>query len=266
MDTTQSSQYLSPNPDGLLLASDTRWAVLMLHGFTSGPQSVFPWAQALAHAGATVHVPLLSGHGTTVADLAQTRAGQWRRDVQRAIDTLLTQDFDRVAVAGLSMGGALALDVASHRPIDATFVVNPALSFKFFDQLGVYLSPLMQRVVPTVGPLAGDVNKPGVTECAYERTPVAAVEQLSKLFRTVKQHLSTITSPITLYWSRYDHIVPRSSATILRKGVRPDLITTVELERSFHVATLDYEAATIHRDSIARLLDLSGGRYETART
>src|SRR5690625_3606858 len=143
MDTTQSSQYLSPNPDGLLLASDTRWAVLMLHGFTSGPQSVFPWARALAHAGATVHVPLLSGHGTTVADLAQTRAGQWRRDVQRAIDTLLTQDFDRVALAGLSMCGARAVDVASHEPLHATVVVNTALSFKFFDWLRSYLSLLI---------------------------------------------------------------------------------------------------------------------------
>lgn len=262
MSTLQSSLDLAPNPDGPLASNGTRWAVLLLHGFTSGPQSVLPWAEALANAGATVRVPLLRGHGTSVADLAQTTAGQWRRDVQRVLDDLLTQDFDKVAVAGLSMGGTLALDAASHRPVDATFVVNPGLSFKFLDRLGVSLSPVIHRLIPTVGPLAGDVSKPGAAESAYDRTPVAAVQQLAKLFWTTRRQLSKITSPVTLYWSPQDHIVPSSSAKILCQSVDPQLLTTVVLERSFHVATLDYDAAVIQQHSIARLLDLSGGQHE----
>lgn len=258
----QTPHYLTPNPDGVLCASGTRWAVLLLHGFTAGPQSVQPWAEALAEAGATVYLPLLSGHGTTVADLAHTSAGQWRRDVQRAVDELLTQGFDKLAVAGLSMGGTLALDAASHRPVDATLVVNPALSFKTLDRLGVSLSPLFDRMIPTVGPLAGDVHKPGVAEEAYDRTPVAAVQELGKLFRTTRRQLGTIASPVTLYWSTRDHIVPSSSARILRQAIKPHLLTTVALERSFHVATLDYDAPTIHRHSISTLLALSGGHRE----
>lgn len=262
MSTLQSSQDLASNPDGPLACTGTRWAVLLLHGFTSGPQSVMPWAEALANAGASVRVPLLSGHGTSVADLARTTAGQWRRDVQRALDDLLTQDFDKVAVAGLSMGATLALDAAIHRPVEATFVVNPGLSFKSLDQLGVYLSPLIHKLVPTVGPLAGDVHKPGVAESAYDRTPVAAVQQLAQLFWTTRRRLSEIASPVTLYWSPQDHIVPGSSAKILQHGVDPQLLSTVVLERSFHVATLDYDAAVIHQHSIATLLELSGGRHE----
>lgn len=263
MDTVQTSHYLSPNPNGVLCATGTRWAVLMLHGFTAGPQSVRPWAEALAEAGATVCLPRLSGHGTTVSDLAQTSAGQWRRDVQQAVDGLLAQGFDKLAVAGLSMGGTLALDAASHRRVDATFVVNPGLSFKMLDRFGVALSPLFHRVIPTVGPLAGDVNRPGVEEEAYSRTPVAAVQQLAKLFWTTRRQLVDIDSPVTLYWSSRDHIVPPSSARILRRAITPHLLTTVVLERSFHVATLDYDAPTIQRHSIAKLLELSGGHRET---
>lgn len=251
-----TSVYLTPNPRGVLAQKQRRWAVLMLHGFTSGPQSVTAWAQALAGAGATVHVPLLSGHGTSVTDLAQTDAGQWRRDVQQALDRLKAQGFDRIAVAGLSMGGTLALDAASHREVDAVFVVNPALSFRPVDQLGVYLSPLLKRVIPTVGPLAGDVKKPGTTEDAYERTPVAAVEQLARLFATVRRRLHTIEAPVRHYRSRVDHIVPDSSAKILRNGIAPDLLTTLVLERSFHVATLDFDAQTIQQDSVATLRSL----------
>ena len=260
----KASQYFSPDSEGILATSGTRWAVLLLHGFTAGPQSVLPWAQALATAGATVHVPLLSGHGTSVADLARTTAGQWRRDVQKSLDGLLSQPFDRVAVGGLSMGGTLALDAASHRPVDAVFVVNPGLSFRSVDQLGVFMAPLMHRVLPTVGPLADDVNKPGVTEGAYDRTPVAAVHELAKLFLTTRRRLGNITAPVTLYWSREDHILPRSSAKILRRGVNPRLFTPVVLERSFHAATLDYDAPLIHQDSVSKLLDLSEGQHGSA--
>src|SRR5699024_3245483 len=148
---------------------------------------------------------------------------------------------DVAAVAGLWAGGALASDAARIRPVDAGFQVDSGLSFRPLDQLGVYLSPLLQWVIPTVGPLAGDVRKPGVTEGAYDRTPVAAVEQLAKLFSVTRRHLADITAPVTLYWSPEDHILPRSSARILRRGLEPHLLTTVILEQSFHAATLDYD-------------------------
>lgn len=261
MSITPSFESLHPHPAGALTQSGIRWGVLLLHGFTSGPDSVRPWGHALASAGAAVTLPLLPGHGTSVSDLAQTRAGRWRHQVQQTLDHMLDQDYDRVAVGGLSLGGALALDAAAHRAIDATFVVNPALSFKPLDNLGVALSPLMQRIIPTVGPLAGDVKKPGVTETAYERTPVPAVEELAKLFRTVRQRLSTITSSITLYKSTIDHIVPASTAKIMQRRIEPSLLRTVLLENSYHVATLDHDAPLIHQDSIDTLLSFQGGHH-----
>lgn len=260
MSTHQSSYSLSPNPNGRLTETGARWAVLLLHGFTSGPDSVLPWGQALARAGATVHIPLLAGHGTSVTALAETTAGQWRADVQRELDKLLLDaSFTHIAVGGLSMGGALALDAAAHRHIDVTLVVNPGLSFSWSDRFGVWASPLLSRLVPTVGPLAGDVQKPDVREIAYDRTPVAAVTELAKLFRTTRQTLGKISCPVTLYWSPQDHIVPASSAKILRSGLNLELLTTVVLPDSFHVATLDYDASLIHQDSIATLVNLSRG-------
>lgn len=255
----QSAIFLEPNRQAPLARHGARWAVLLLHGFTAGPASVLPWGLALAEAGATVHIPLLAGHGTSVSDLAQTSAEQWRTDTQQALDRMFRDSFEYVAVGGLSMGGALALDAAAHRPVDATFVVNPALSFKPLDQLGVYLSPLLQHVVPTVGPLAGDIKKPGVIETAYDRTPVPAVEQLGRLFWSVRRNLRNIHGPVTLYQSPKDHIVPASTGKLLQQVIAPHLLTTVTLEHSYHVATLDYDAEKIQQDSITKLLALSGG-------
>ncbi len=257
MTSQQSAAYFEPNPNGTLTHASSRWAVLMLHGFTAGPESVRPWAQALADAGASVHVPLLTGHGTSVSDLAGTTAGQWRRDVQQSLDTLLGADYDHIAVCGHSMGGTLALDAAAHRHITATFVINPALSFRFLDGIGAALSPILQYIVPTVGPLAGDVKKPNVSEMAYSRTPVAAVQQLAKLFWTTRRNLSSVRSPVTLYQSINDHLVPASSAKILQRRLTNAALDTVVLQNSYHVATLDYDAEAIHRHTISQLLEFT---------
>ena len=259
MVTQHSSIYLEPEPLRTLNSNGVRWAVLLLHGFTAGPGSVLPWGRALAKAGAAVSIPLLSGHGTSIADLANTTAGRWRADVQRELDTLLAGPYDAVAIGGLSMGGTLALDAAAHREVKATFLVNPALSFKALDRLGAYLSPLIHRIVPTVGALAGDINKPGPPESAYPRTPVSSVQQLAQLIRTTRRNLSRIASPVTLYLSRVAHIVPASSARILERSLADGKLRKLMLENSFHVATLDYDAETIHHDSVTTLSAMSGG-------
>lgn len=261
MNMKRSLKILDPHPGGVLAEANVRWGVVLVHGFTASPGSVLPWGQALAAAGATVFVPTLPGHDTTVSDLAQTDAGQWRRQIQLTLDHISLQGFDRLAVAGLSLGGTLALDATAHRAVDATFVVNPALSLKPLDQLGVALSPLFQRLIPTIGPLAGDIKKGGVVEVAYDRTPVPAVAELAKLIRTVRGRLTQISSPVTLYWSSDDHIVPATSAEILRRHLHPKLLKTVTLDNSYHVATLDNDAAKIHRNSINTLLSLSGGTH-----
>lgn len=258
----QSSVFLEPQPGGKLNSDGRRWAVLLLHGFTAGPSSVFPWGRALADAGATVHIPLLAGHGTSVSQLAQTRAGQWRADVQQALDPLLSGPFDGVAVGGLSLGGALALDAAAHRNVDAVFVVNPVLSFKWLDGLGTFMAPLLYPLMPTVGPLAGDINKPGAQESAYNKTPVPAVHELARLVLTTRQNLTHIHSPVTLYKSLTDHIVPSSSARILKRGLQHAQFDRIVLEDSYHVATLDYDAVTIHHDTVTKLQALSGGTRE----
>ena len=58
--------------------------VVVCHGFTGSPQSMRPWAQALAHEGHSVRLPLLPGHGTTWQDMNRTTWRQWYDEVDRA--------------------------------------------------------------------------------------------------------------------------------------------------------------------------------------
>jgi carboxylesterase len=88
--------------------------VLLSHGFTGSPASVRGWADHLAAEGFSVRLPLLPGHGTSWQELARVPWRAWYKAYEVAYDEL-SESTDRIVAAGLSMGGALALRLASLR-------------------------------------------------------------------------------------------------------------------------------------------------------
>src|SRR5207245_4725127 len=99
----------------------------VVHGFTGSPQSLRGLAEAFAAAGFAVELPLLPGHGTTVQDMATTGWEDWSSAAEAAYQQL-AQRCVRVVVAGLSMGGALAVWLAIRHPeVAGIAVVNPAI-------------------------------------------------------------------------------------------------------------------------------------------
>ncbi len=258
MDPLQRPLSLRGAATGPLARDGGRVGVALFHGFTSGPLSVTPWAKALAAAGADVEVPLLPGHGTRWEDLVEVPAVRWREESRRTVDALF-EDHGTVFAAGLSMGGTLALDVAAHRPVAGTVVVNPGL--RFASPVAPFAG-VLKHLVRSVAPIANDTVDPEADERAYPRTPVAAVEQLGLLQSAVRRQLSGIQAPVLAFRSTTDHVVPHSSITALARGLAPRLLTLRPLYNSFHVATLDRDAPVIHDESVdfmRRTLDPTPG-------
>ena len=86
-------------------------AVLLLHGFTGSPSHMRPLGDALNAAGFTVRGIALKGHDETVRDMMRATWHDWLEDARRACAELALK-YARVSVAGLSMGGVLALLLA----------------------------------------------------------------------------------------------------------------------------------------------------------
>jgi carboxylesterase len=217
--------------------------VVVCHGFTGMPGSVRPWAEALAAVGHTVRVPLLPGHGTTWQDANASTWQQWYGALESAVDEVRA-DCERTFVAGLSMGGTLALRLAEQRGADLAgiVIVNPSL---FTTRKDAKLLPMLRRIVPSLPPVGNDIKKAGVTEPAYDRTPVRAAYELSKLWAVTNADLAKITQPILVLTSRDDHVVePANSARVMTSVGSTDK-QQIWLEDSFHVATLDNDLPVI---------------------
>ena len=223
--------------------------VVVLHGFTGSPQSLRPLAQAFATAGFTVELPLLPGHGTSVEDMVPTRWSDWSATAEATYRDLAGR-CEQVLAAGLSMGGSLAIWLAERHPeIAGVIVINPLVdppASMFRDML----SGMVEEGGVSVPAIGSDVARPGSPESAYNASPIEPMLSMFEGVDEIAAHLGDICCPVLLLSSRVDHVVPPESGDVLAAGA----VGTVErvfLERSFHVATLDYDAPEIEARATA---------------
>jgi carboxylesterase len=229
--------------------------VLLCHGFTGTPQSLRPWGAYLAERGLSVRLPLLPGHGTTWQDMNRTRWQDWYGCVEGELLDL-RRSCQIVVVGGLSMGGCLALRLALDQPdaVDGLLLVNPVLRLEDPRLLAL---PVLRRVVPSFPGIGSDIKKPGVTELAYERTPLHAAASLLQLYATTARRLGEIRQPLLLFRSAEDHVVPPSSGRLVMSSVSSKRAEEVVCQDSYHVATLDNDAPMIFERSAEFVADLA---------
>ncbi|MFE9095212.1 alpha/beta hydrolase [Streptomyces sp. NPDC007264] len=223
--------------------------VLLCHGFTGSPQSLRPWAEYLAEHGLTVSLPLLPGHGTRWEDMQLTGWQDWYAEVDRELRTL-RDSCAQVFVAGLSMGGALALRLAARHgdAVSGVVVVNPANKVH---GLAAYALPLVRHLVPSTKGITSDIAKQGGTELGYDRVPLHAAYSLRTFFRLVDGELPQVTQPLLLLHSPQDHVVPPADSARVLSRVSSADVREILLEQSYHVATLDHDADRIFEESLA---------------
>ncbi|HET9732437.1 MAG TPA: alpha/beta fold hydrolase [Acidimicrobiales bacterium] len=220
---------------------------LVVHGFTGNVSSMRPLAEAFAVAGFAVEAPLLPGHGTSVEDMIPTRFEDWWGEVLAAYERLASR-CEKVVAAGLSMGGTLVCRLAVERPgLAGVVAINPAIVPPADPAAIREAIEGGMELMPGIG---SDIAKPGSVESAYEGTPMAPALSLAEACQALVPDLPRISCPVLLLSSREDHVVPSESGDTLAASAGGP-VERVWLERSFHVATLDWDAPVIEEAAIA---------------
>lgn len=222
--------------------------VLCIHGFTGAPFEMRYLGERLGARGFHALGPLLPGHGLSPEALDQTSWPEWLGAVDAALDRLLAR-CDRVAVAGESLGGLLALRLAQTRPGDVAAVASLATP--------LWLPPLaaaairatrpgsvLGRLVRKLPKLGGsDIRDPVMRarNPAYEVIPVRALHQVVELMSVVRRELEKVRAPTLVIHARQDHTVPYACSEELVRRVSAPVRAHRALERSYHVVAIDVE-------------------------
>jgi carboxylesterase len=223
--------------------------VLVLHGFTGNPSSVRPLGEALADAGFCVELPRLPGHGTRWEDLQRTTWHDWAREAVAAFERLRARTRAQVAV-GLSLGGIMALHLAETRGDDLAGVVTINAEMVNTHPLR-HVAPLAKWILPTIPGVGNDIARPGADERAYARTPSRAGHSYASFGKHVHRNLHAVTVPVLVFQSLQDHVIAPENGQRIYDGVSSRDKELVWLERSYHVATLDYDAPEIEKRTAA---------------
>lgn len=215
--------------------------ILLLHGFTANPSGLRPMGAWLSEKGYAVACPRLPGHGTTWQDLGRMKWEDWVDEAERAFRAL-AERVDSVIVAGVSLGGGLALLLGSRHPdrIRGVVAVNP-----YVRDRRIVGAPILRPFVRSTKGIGNDIAKPGQDELPYERIPVTGLIQLNRLLKVFHEALPEMRLPLLILHSPQDHVVPKGNAEYILERVGSDDTELALLPNSYHVAWLDHDADTI---------------------
>jgi carboxylesterase len=235
-----------PEAEPLSHEGSSTTGVLVLHGFTGNPSSMRGIAEAMVALGHHVEMPRLPGHGTTVEEMVTTGWSDWTGEV-RAAHGRLADRADDIVVVGLSMGGSLTLWSGFELANVAGLVcINPATT----PQEPAVLEMLQEMVddgteiAPAIG---GDIADPDVQESSYDGAPLRPLLSFMRdgLMPMVDRY-GELSMPMLLITSRQDHVVEPANSEHLAANFGGD-VEHVWLERSYHVATQDFDRADIEK-------------------
>lgn len=230
--------------------------VVCLHGFTGNPASMRGVAKAMADAGFHVELPRLPGHGTTVDDMMTTGWSDWTGEANAAFQRLSGR-VSRIVVAGLSMGGTLTLWLGARHPSIAGLICINALAAPMNPDLVDMAKGMLDEGTPSIPGIGSDIADPDVKENSYDATPIAPFLSLAGGVSDLQAGIAGITCPVLLMTSPQDHVVEPSNSDHIA-GLVAGRVERITLERSYHVATLDYDRAIVEHSAVEFAKQVSG--------
>jgi carboxylesterase len=218
-------------------------AVLLIHGAGDTPQTLRYLGEYLHARGFHVVAPLLPGHGRSVRDFMRVRADDLT-NAARAAYIALRDGREWTGVVGLSMGGALAVQLAAEFPeLPALGLAAPYLEMPTRIQRAARIAWLWGPLVPIVESAEGEsVFDPMERDrnLAYGIFTAAALRALYETVRRAAAASPHVQAPTLVVQSREDNRISFAAAerSFARLGAKEKRLEW--LSGASHVITVDY--------------------------
>ncbi|MEO8946297.1 MAG: alpha/beta fold hydrolase [Gemmatimonadaceae bacterium] len=225
--------------------------MLLLHGFGDTPQTLAHLARYLHERGFDVRAPLLPGHGRSIAAMDVSNHTEWL-DSARAELFAMRARYRRVAVGGLSMGGAIAAILAAEvRDLEGLMLIAPYFVMPWRIKLLSAAAPLWSELFgPIEASSVHSILDPAEREAnlAYGVVTGRSIRELSLLLRDARNVLSRITAPTLLIQSEKDNRIAADVSRRMFDELRMDRKRFVLTREGGHIITVDYGRARVFEE------------------
>ncbi|MFN2582600.1 MAG: alpha/beta hydrolase [Candidatus Dormibacteria bacterium] len=222
--------------------------VLLVHGFAGTPPELRRLGEHLAANGWYCFAPALPGHALTPEDLHHSTWREWAAAVRAGLDEVAARCAG-VAVAGQSMGGALALHCAA-TDMRVQAVASLATPVRLPGQLQ-HLLPVISRVVRWHRPGSDvDLWDPTAVEelYSYGLRSTRAILELKRLLAAVSDELAQIRAPVLVIHGARDRTIdPRSADELERRLICSAAVEKRVYPRSGHAVSVDVDRDNVNR-------------------
>ena len=110
--------------------------------------------------------------------------------------------------------------------------------------MGDFVKQLLENGNEVMDGIGSDIADPDTHESAYPQTPLRPLISLLESAAEFRERLPRIACPTLIVTSRQDHVVPPANSDVLAASVTGP-VERLWLERSYHVATQDYDKAEV---------------------
>jgi carboxylesterase len=221
-------------------------AVLLLHGYGGSPHDLLPLFEKFSNVGQACYVPVLPGHGSSVRQMDRVQAEDWQQ-AARSAWIELRKKYTRIDVAGFSMGGALAIILATEMKPERLALIAPYFrvnsSWNFFGTPEQW-SSRVSKIIPYLKKLKiGQINDPEGIKLyeAYHHVSLQSVSELAKIGAKAMEKVEELNGRLLWFHSRIDVVAdPRLSYELFTKCPSKKKLF-ISLEKSNHVLSYDFE-------------------------
>lgn len=231
-------------------------AVLLVHGGGDTPQTLRYLAEVLHAHGYAVRAPLLPGHGRVLQEFSRVTADAWLEAV-RAEYRALRARYAWVGVIGLSMGGALAVQLAAEvgAALPALGLVAPYLSIPPHVRRAAKYSHIWGVLVPYVRSADSGRSIHDPVEEARSRaygifTP-AALRALTVTADRATALLPRVITPTLVIQSREDNRIPPAACEAAYNALGAREKRLVWVEAAGHIITVDRGREKVFAELVA---------------
>jgi len=243
-----------PSAEPFFFSNPNKTGILLVHGFTGAPKEMRWMGEYLnrEHGFACLGVRL-AGHATKPEDMIRSTHADWLLSVEEGYH-LLSGVSQRVILAGLSMGGALALTMAAQLPTAG--VIAMATPYGLPQDWRLDYTEWLSKLQPYLPkssdpPSTGWFDKQAWNEhISYPQNPLRSIGELKKLLELMRSALPQVTAPTLLIYSKDDIYLPlgsEASMNYIYDHLGSARKQKLLISGSGHVLTRDAQRETVFR-------------------